>query len=122
MAFINDQSSHFSEYLTLMHYMMPSALSFCCHFHAEASTSSRLASAFHPNTLLALVQSPHIFSISPSRRGPYFQLSFTPVARSKVSTISSVELPLPVPMLKYDAKSFEDGSYVDAYNSFYDCL
>lgn len=29
---------------------------------------------------------------------------------------------LPVPMLKYDAKSFEDGSYVDAYNSFYDSL
>lgn len=76
-------------------YITPSSRSFCCHFQAERITSSSDVSAFHPSTLLALEQSPQIFSMSPSRRGPYFQLSFTPVARSKVSTISSVELPDP---------------------------
>ena len=29
---------------------------------------------------------------------------------------------LPLPVLDYDAKSIEDGSYIDAYNSFYDSL
>ena len=57
----------------IINYMIPSARSFSCHFHAEANTSSNLVSAFQPKTLLALVQSPQIFSISPSRRGPYFQ-------------------------------------------------
>ncbi|CUQ41786.1 Uncharacterised protein [Segatella copri] len=55
--------------------------------------------------MFALVQSPQIFSISPSLRGPYFQFSFTPVAFSKVSTISRVEFPLPVPILKYSIGS-----------------
>ena len=29
---------------------------------------------------------------------------------------------LPLPVLDYDAKSIEDGSYIDAFNSFYDSL
>lgn len=85
--------------------MIPSSRNFNCHFHADLITSSNGVSAFQPNTLLALEQSPQIFSISPSRRGPNFQLSFTPVAFSKVLTISRVELPCPVPMLKYSMLS-----------------
>ena len=61
-------------------YITPSSRSLSCHFQALRSTSSSGVSAFQPSTLLALVQSPQIFSISPSRRGPYFQFSFTPVA------------------------------------------
>ena len=86
-------------------YITPSSRNFCCHFQAEANTSSSGVLAFQPNTLFALVQSPHIFSISPSLRAPYFQLSFTPVAFSKVVMISKVELPRPVPMLKYSILS-----------------
>lgn len=92
--------SPFFLYIFNRNYIIPSARSFCCHFQAEAKTSSSLASAFQPKTLLALVQSPQIFSISPSRRGPYFQFNFTPVAFSNVSTISRVELPLPVPIVE----------------------
>ena len=63
-------------------YITPSSRSLTCQFHALRITSSRGVSAFQPRTLLASVQSPQICSISPARRGPYFQLSFTPVARS----------------------------------------
>lgn len=34
-------------------YITPSSRNFSCHFHAEARTSSSLASAFQPNTWLA---------------------------------------------------------------------
>ena len=88
-----------------LNYMTPSSRNFTCHFQALARTSFNGVSAFQPSTLLALVQSPQIFSISPSLRGPNFQFSFTPVASSKVSTISLVVFPCPVPILKYSILS-----------------
>ena len=50
-------------------HMMPSSRSFCCHFQAVVSESSRVCTAFQPSTLLALSTLPHTFSMSPARRG-----------------------------------------------------
>jgi hypothetical protein len=69
------------------------------HRHWSTHMSSIVFLAVHPSSLAAVSVAAHTATVSPGRRAVRLRGTFLPDAFSNASTISSTDVPVPVPRL-----------------------